>query len=380
MTSLLQEMGERALRLGVPFSVQLDLTYRCNEQCVHCYLDHEDYGEMSTVEIKHLLAEMADAGVFILTLSGGEIFLRKDFFEILEYARSLTFCIKLKTNALLIREAQAARLRELGVQSVQISIYSHRPEVHDSITKVRGSLDRSIRAIRFLKSQGLRVILANVLMTENMQDYRGVRELAHSLGAEYTLDPTITPKMDGDREILNLNAGEPALRRLFRDELFVDNAEEFCMPPPPTDPESLTALPCSAGHSSCYISPYGEFYPCVQFPLSCGNVRQQRFIDIWRNSERLKEVRSVRLKDLSGCSQCVHGSTCTRCPGLAFLEGNMRGPSTADCEKSFARTGIPSVNLLAKKEARSTARLVQIQLVPAVTGSRLADPPVAAAV
>jgi AdoMet-dependent heme synthase len=373
MTALMHEMSERALRLGVPFSAQLDLTYRCNEQCVHCYLDHEDHGEMTTAEIKHLLKEMAEAGVFILTLSGGEIFLRKDFFEILECARALTFCVKLKTNAVLIREAQAARLRDLGVQSVQISIYSHRPEVHDAITKVPGSLQRSIKAIRFLKSQGLKVILANVLMTDNMQDYHGVRTLAEELGAEYTLDPTITPMMDGDRSTLDLNAGESALRELFRDEFFVGNAEEFCALPPAPDAESLSALPCSAGHTACYVSPYGEFYPCVQFPLSCGNVRQQRFIDIWRNSEQLKEVRSIRLKDLSSCSQCAHGSTCTRCPGLAFMEGNMRGPSTADCEKSFARTGIPSVNLLAKKEKPTTPRLVQIQLVPAITGTRLSS-------
>jgi len=373
MSALMLEMSERALRLGVPFSAQLDLTYRCNEQCVHCYLDHDDHGEMTTVEIKHLLTEMAEAGVFILTLSGGEIFLRKDFFEILEHARALTFCIKLKTNAVLIREAQAARLRDLGVQSVQISIYSHRPEVHDAITKVKGSLQRSIKAIRFLKSQGLKVILANVLMTENMQDYHGVRDLAAELGAEYTLDPTITPMMDGDRSVLDLNAGESALRELFRDEYFVGDAEEFCAPPPAPDANSLQSLPCSAGHTACYVSPYGEFYPCVQFPLSCGNVRQQRFIDIWRNSEQLKEVRSIRLKDVSGCSQCAHGSTCTRCPGLAFMEGNMRGPSTQDCEKSYARTGIPSVNLLAKKEKASAPRLVQIQLVPAITGNRLSS-------
>jgi hypothetical protein len=100
-------------------------------------------------------------------------------------------------------------------------------------------------------------------------------------------------------------------------------------------------------------------------------VRQQRFIDIWRNSPQLKEVRSIRLRDLSSCSHCAHGSTCTRCPGLAFMEGNMRGPSTEDCEKSFARIGIPSVNLLAKKDQTSRPRLVQIQLVPAITGSRL---------
>ena len=371
MSSIMQEISDRALRLGVPFSVQLDLTYRCNEQCVHCYLDHDDHGEMTTVEIKHLLKEMAEAGVFILTLSGGEIFMRKDFFEILEYARSLTFCIKLKTNAVLIRETQAARLRDLGVESIQISIYSHRPEVHDAITKVPGSLRRSVNAIRFLRAQGLKVVVANVLMTENMQDYHGVRALADEIDAKYTLDPTITPKMDGDRSILDLNAGESALRRLFRDEAFVGNADKFCAPPPVPDEDSMKALPCSAGHTACYVSPYGEFYPCVQFPLSCGNVRQQRFIDIWRNSEQLKEVRSIRLRDLSNCSQCAHGSTCTRCPGLAFMEGNMRGPSTADCEKSFARTGIPSANLLAKKQNASIPRLVQIQLVPAIKGSRL---------
>jgi radical SAM protein with 4Fe4S-binding SPASM domain len=382
MSSLMQEMGDRARRLGVPFSVQLDLTYRCNEQCVHCYLDHDDHGEMTTAEIRHLLKEMADAGVFILTLSGGEIFLRKDFFEILEYARALTFCIKLKTNAVLIGEAQAARLRHLGVESIQISIYSHRPEVHDAITKVRGSLRRSIRAIRFLKSQGLKVVIANVLMTENKQDYRGVQELANELGTESTLDPTITPKMDGDRSILDLNAGESALRNLFRDKGLVGNPDEFCAPPTALDEESMESLPCSAGHTACYVSPYGEFYPCVQFPLSCGNVRQQRFIDIWRDSEQLKEVRSIRLRDLSSCSQCAHGSSCTRCPGLAFMEGNMRGPSTADCEKSFARTGVPSANLLAKRQNASTPgevpKLVQIQIVPAITGSRLSGMDVSA--
>src|SRR5208282_1040152 len=160
MSTLMEEMNERAQKAGVPLSVQLDLTYRCNERCVHCYLDHEDHGEMTTSEIKDLLKELAGAGVFFLTLSGGEIMLRQDFFEILEHARALTFCVKLKTNAILIREREAQRIRALGVDSIQVSIYSHRPEVHDAITKVPGSLARSLAAIRFLKSQGLKVTVA----------------------------------------------------------------------------------------------------------------------------------------------------------------------------------------------------------------------------
>ena len=366
MSALLQEMTAKAQRLNIPFSVQLDLTYRCNERCVHCYLDHDDHGEMTTAEIKHLLEEMAEAGVFILTLSGGEIFLRKDFFDLLEHARRLMFCVKLKTNAVLIREREAARLRDLGVESVQISIYSHRPEVHDGITLIPGSLKRSIDAIRFLKSQGLKVIIANVLMTQNMQDYPGVRALAAELGVECTLDPTITPMMDGNRSVLDLAVDQGTLRQVFRDAALVGDVDEFCAIPAEAGENELESTPCSAGHTACYVSPYGEVFPCVQFPLPTGNVRQQRFVDIWRNSDQMNEVRSIRLKDLTTCPSCTHVGSCTRCPGLAFLEGNMHGPSSQDCEKSFARTGIPSANMLAKKDAAARARhnLVQIRTLP----------------
>jgi len=364
MSGLLEELTAKALRRNVPISVQMDLTYRCNERCVHCYLDHDDHGEMTTAEIKRVMDEMAEAGVFILTFSGGEIFLRKDFFEILEYARlERQFCVKLKTNAIMIREREAARLREIGVESIQISIYSHRPEVHDAITLVPGSLKRSIDAARFLKSQGLRVIFANVLMVQNMQDYRGVRALAEELGVECTLDPTITPMMDGDRSVLSLNIDHNALREVFRDQSLVGDVDEFCAVADPADENSLAALPCSAGHTACYVSPYGDVFPCVQFPLPTGNVRTQRFLDIWRHSDRMNEVRSIRLKDLTTCTSCSHVGSCTRCPGLAFMEGNMRGPSSQDCEKSFARTGVPSANMLAKK--RAAANLVQIRVLPA---------------
>jgi len=364
MSHLVTEMTAKALDLGIPLSVQLDLTYRCNERCVHCYLDHHDHGEMTTAEIKDLLDQMAEAGVFYLTISGGEIMMRRDFFAILEHARARTFCIKLKTNGILIGEREADRLKSLGVESVQVSIYSHRPEIHDAITKLPGSLKQSIQAIRRLRARGLRVILANVLMTRNAMDYPGVQELARELDAQFIMDPTVTPMMDGDRSILDLNVDEGALREVFQNGALVGNVEEFCAPPQGPDDEALDSLPCSAGHTACYVSPYGDVYPCVQFPLPCGNVRRTKFADIWRHSPQLNEVRSITLRDMPSCSKCFHGATCTRCPGLAFMEGDMRGPSYQDCEKSYARTGIPSENLKARKaspEPYHSLRLVQIQ-------------------
>jgi radical SAM protein with 4Fe4S-binding SPASM domain len=366
--SLMADLNQRALLHGIPLSVHLDVTYSCNERCEHCYLDHTGDGEMTTAEIKNVLDQLAAAGVFFLAISGGEPLVRPDCFEIIEYARDLGFNVKLKTNAVLIREKQARRLRELNVEQVQISLYSHRAEIHDGISKLPGSLKRTIAAVRLLRAHGLKVTLANVLMKANHQDSEGVRLLATEVGAHYTLDPTITPMMNGDTSILRLRLPADQLRSVFQDSNLVGNVEEFCAPPAPVDDGAREGYPCSAGHTACYVSPRGEVFPCVQFPISCGSLREQTFLDIWKNSPQLHEVRSIRGKDLTTCSSCSHLGSCTRCPGLAWTEGNMRGPSSVDCEKSFIRTGIVTAGMTSRgisANAISVAPngLVQIQIL-----------------
>ncbi|MFY9905581.1 MAG: radical SAM protein, partial [Terriglobales bacterium] len=316
--SLMTEVGQKAFNLGVPIAVHMDVTYRCNERCVHCYLDHDDHGEMTTEEIKGVLDQLAEAGVFFLTFSGGEVFMRRDFFELVEHARRLMFNVKIKTNAVMIHEEEARRIRALGVDTIQISVYSHRPEVHDAITKLPHSFERTVRSIRFLREQGLRVTIANVLMTANYSDHSGVQQLAADLDAQYTLDPTITPMMDGDTSVLGLRIPGEELKQVFSNPALVENQEEFCAPPKAPSEEDLEGYSCSAGHSFCYISPYGDVFPCVQFPLPTGNVRQQKFLDIWNFSPQMQEVRSVQAKHLTVCSSCSHVSSCSRCPGLAY--------------------------------------------------------------
>lgn len=368
--TLMAELIQKASALGVPLTVHVDLTYRCNERCEHCYLEHDDKGEMSYEELSTLFGQLADAGVFFLTLSGGEPMLRRDFWDIVARARELQFNVKLKTNAVLIREAEARRLRALGVEQMQISVYSHRPEIHDAITKLPGSLRRTVEGIRALRAAGLKVCVANVMMRSNLEDRTGVVTLARELGATYSADPTVTPMMSGDRGVLDLRIDGTELVSLFRDKDLVGDPDSFCAPPPPVGDDERNALPCSAGHSSCYVSPYGDLYPCVQFPLPSGNVRRQSFLDIWRHSRELGEVRSIRARDLPVCSSCSHMGTCTRCPGLAWTEGNMRGPSSADCEKSFYRTGIPSANMLARGLMTFPAGIAESALASFAPGAR----------
>jgi MoaA/NifB/PqqE/SkfB family radical SAM enzyme len=281
MSGLMREMGAKALRLGLPLSVHLDLTYRCNERCVHCYLDHEDHGEMSTAEILDLLDQLAEAGVFFLILSGGEIFLRKDLFEIVEYARKLQFSVKLKTNAVLLREASARRIAALGVQMVQISVYSHRPEVHDKITKVRGSLKRTIEGARLLRANGVRVQFANVLMKHNASDYPQVQALAAEMGVGYNLDATITPMMDGDRSIVDLNITPEELEQVYREPALSVTMSRSSAPRPagPLEPARRlrTRCPAAPGTPRATSRPMETCCPACSSRCKSGNVRKQRF-------------------------------------------------------------------------------------------------------
>jgi AdoMet-dependent heme synthase len=340
--SLMERLNAKAGELGVPWSVQLDITWKCNERCVHCYVDssHEAGGELTTGEIKNILKQLADAGTLFLTISGGEPLVRADCFEILAYARSQSFNIKLKTNGTMIGPGEAANLRRLGIEQIQISIYSHRDQVHDAITRLPGSLRKSLRAIRLLREHGLKVSITDVLMGQNFQDFPHVRALATELATSFTIDPTLTPGLDGDKSVLQHSISAEQFRELLISESIAGKLDEFCLVSPSLHDTTLDAFPCSAGHTACYISPCGEVLPCVQFPVVCGNLRERSFGAIWLGSAALKEIRSVLMRDLPTCSKCVHAASCTRCPGLAYMEGDLRGASAAGCARCFARTGI----------------------------------------
>lgn len=374
-----------------PLSVHFDLTYRCNERCVHCYLDHDDHGELTTAECLKVLDDLARSGALFLTFSGGEIFLRPDLYEILAAARRLHFDISLKTNALLVTPERAARLREFGIRRVQISVYSDIPAVHDAITKVPGSLQRTLAAIPILLEHGLLVKLACPLMQENLMAYRGVMALAEKLGIPYILDLTITPMMDGSGGPLAHRAPVSSLLPVLQDPLL-----QACKPQPRAQAasavhasppvlgsavssgiESLAYedLPCSAGHNSCYISPYGDVFPCVQLPQAAGNLRREKFDEIWYRAPQLERLRAIRESQLPICSRCEIRSYCERCPGLALMEGGdllgayERACALAEEKARLAGVAAPLSALHREREIASFQAAPQAEFASLARGS-----------
>jgi len=128
--------------------------------------------------------------------------------------------------------------------------------------------------------------------------------------------PTITPMRMGVHRSALAHFSKD-LHSISQPEL-VGRCEEFCAPPAPVDDSVMNRPASSAGHTACYVSPYGDVYPCVQFPLPCGNVRQD-VLDIWRKLYTMRKYRSIRARDLPVALTCPTRHLHT-CPGLAYME------------------------------------------------------------
>jgi radical SAM protein with 4Fe4S-binding SPASM domain len=347
MPDLTDWLFQKSVGRHIPLSVHIDLTMRCNERCIHCYRVIERRPELTTDELKALLDDVARAGTLYLTFSGGEIFLRKDLFELIAHARRLHFDVRLKSNALLITREKATRLRALAVRQVDISIYSADPAVHDWVTKVPGSLERSLEGAALLRDAGVTVKLNCPLMKQNVGRYKEIRALAERLGVLCGFDPMITAKNDGDTSPVNLRITRKDLMQVLQDPaLNPDLGKPEACAASSVRPD-LDDIPCGASHNACYISAYGDVMPCVAMPIACGNVRDEPFEDIWHRSPEMLRVRSIRIKDLHTCSACAASRFCTRCPGQALVEtGDLYGPSTANCEHALVTAQVAGSSVI----------------------------------
>jgi radical SAM protein with 4Fe4S-binding SPASM domain len=356
MSSVIEWLFEKTVSRRIPLSVHLDLTMRCNERCIHCYRVIEQRPELNTGELKALLGDIARAGTLYLTFSGGEVFLRKDLFELIEHARGLHFDVRLKSNALLVTQEKAARLRALGVRQVDISIYSADPAVHDWITKVPGSLERSLEGAALLRDAGVTVKLNCPLMKQNVGQYKDIRALAERLGILCGFDPMITARNDGDTSPVALRITRKDLMEVLRDPAMNPGLgkREACETPPVRG--DLDEIPCGAAHNACYVSAYGDVMPCVAMPITCGNVRDEPFAEIWHRSPNMLRVRAIRIRNLHTCSSCAASRFCSRCPGQALVEtGDLHGPSPANCEHALAAAQVAGSSVIPASMLRASS-------------------------
>lgn len=346
MSDILPTRGDSLLSLleaqsGQPLRAMIEISDRCNEVCVHCYQEQGTKGEMTTDQIKSVMDELAQIGVLVLTISGGEATLRPDFLELLRHARKRSFAIRLFTNGLTMTRALAAELHALAVHVVEISLYSHRPDVHDFITGVPRSFERTTAGIRYLAELGVDVHVKSPVLGVNETETNALRAFALSLGASsFAEDPgMLMPREGGDRGPERLARSQRAF------EASLASAPELLTAQPEgAKPKAAPQGPiCGAGHV-VHIEPNGELRPCTMLELKLGDAREGVAAARAHNAELLK-LRSIGWKDLHGCRSCDLAGACGRCYASALAEvGDALAPYPSACANARSiyrvRTGV----------------------------------------
>jgi len=321
---LLYHAEATAVKKRIPYNVIFEVTRRCNLDCTMCYVVSHDSAhpdELSTDEVKDVLDQLAAAGTLKLTFSGGEPFMRPDFLDLVEYARTLAFSIDILTNGTLIGPQTVQRLKELAVWQVSISLLGARSETHDGITGKSGSFSRAVQALRLLKEAGIKPRIKTLVMKRNFDEYPDIIAMAKQMGIPYSLDPTVSSRNDGNLDTLDLNLSENQFKALINNPSLGPRSLSFNGEDLQSSrKERLEGYLCKAGISFCDISWNGDVLPCMQYQQSAGNVRKQRFIDIWRESPLFIMLRNARRHDLPECKDCELLPLCFRCPATAFLE------------------------------------------------------------
>lgn len=310
---------------GRLMSVCLELTYRCNERCIHCYIDDRINAddEMRFVDYELIIDELTEMGCLSLLITGGEPTLHPDFLDIVRYAKKKRMLVNIYTNGLAVTGDLLDELIELQPNSISFSFYGGTASVHDGITGVPGSFEKSIGTLLLAKARGIDVFIKTVLMKQNIHDYENLLKLAKYL--DVAVESTMS--------VMWSHSGIPADRfRLMDIEAYkyAMRLEQKYASKVIDETSVKSDYICGCGRSALSINPYGSVYPCNAYPYSIGHIYEKSIGDIWNRSEELERIRSLTFKDLgSECTECGQREWCTLCLGSAIRE-NGRAAKCAD--------------------------------------------------
>ena len=337
-----QRVHEQASSQQRVIKAQLELTYRCNLHCRHCYTDpynSKEYfpRELTLEEIHRLLADMHQIGIVWLNLTGGDIFMHPQFFEIYEAAYRKGFLLQLYTNGTLFTKAVIERLQQMPPFTIDISCHSVTEEPFDWFTQVPGSFRAFTRGLELLRESGLPFTLKTKAMNWNRDEIPAIRQFVQSLGQEFGFTTSLSPRLNGDLSSLSYRAAPNDVLALHGDRLETEGDEERCrrsadLFAPTTD----RLYRCGCGSDTIHINAWGELGTCtLQYErrLSLRTHPLSVAIEIL-----FRDIRELRYQGESPCRTCNIHTFCDKKPSDARWEsGAAEAPIPYDCDVALAR-------------------------------------------
>ena len=336
-----RRVHERSSEKSRVIKAQLELTYRCNLHCRHCYTDPFNADEffpreLSLGEILRILEDLREVGVIWLNLTGGDIFMHPHFFEIYEAAASKGFLLQLYTNGTLFTKGVVERLRQTPPFSIDISCHSVSEDSFDWFTQVPGSFRAFIRGLELLRAAGLPFTLKTKAMNWNKDEMPAIKHFVESYGRAFGFTHSLSPRLNGDLGPLAYRLPPNDVIALERG-LKTDEEEAAC--PATADSQSPATdrlFRCGCGTNTIHISAWGELGTCtLQYERRLSLREQALPVAI----ERLfQEVREMRYGGDSPCRACHVYTWCEKKPSDARWEcGDAEAPIAYDCDVAVGR-------------------------------------------
>lgn len=335
-------------KVGGITSVMFELTYNCSERCIHCYNEgatrnDSEYStrgnrtELTLEDYKQVIDNLNNQGLIKVCLTGGDPFSKPFAWEIIEYLYQKEIAFDVFTNGQRIVN-DVERLANYYPRLVGVSIYSGVPEVHDYITRVHGSWERSMSVIRQLSALAVPMNLKCCVMRPNVKSYYMVADIARQYGAVPQFEINITDSIEGDRcasKYLRMTPDQ--LEIVLRD----DNIPLYVGKEAPNyggQKKVMSKNPCGAGDNSLCITPEGNVIPCCAFHTLFGNIKEKNILDIIKSSRERGYWLNLSLNDYEECGKYDYCAYCNLCPGNNFIEhGNPLKASEVNCSMAKSR-------------------------------------------
>lgn len=296
-------------------SLHIEIANECNERCVHCYIPHEYKTKIIDSDLFYrILEEGRELNIINVTLSGGEPLLHKDFIKFLVKCRELDLSVNILTNLTLLTDEIISEMKKNPLLCVQTSIYSMDSSLHDSITKVRGSFEKTKNGLLKLKEAGIPLQISCPIIKQNKDSFADVIEWGNKNNIAVATDYVIFAAYDHSNCNLANRLSLTEVGQAFDKQISKEYINALCNLAETKTRFTKKDPICSICRYYICVSAEGNVFPCIGWQTNIiGDLNKQTLKTIWESSNDIKMLRQIKLEDFPKCVECNNRGYCTVC-------------------------------------------------------------------
>lgn len=288
---------------NIATTLHIEITNSCNLKCIHCFHDEKN-NHISLDDFIKLFESLKNSQILYVNLTGGEIGTVPYWKEIIKLAKRNGLLVAMISNFTLFDYEDADFIINENIYKIKTSIYSYRPEIHDKITGVVGSFEKTMNILKYLAKNNIKVNVNSLIMKNNINDIEETIKMVKDLNLKTIIDYKIYPSRSNTKDIRPLMIDREDCKHLVEKGILSRQAKNKC----------------GACRHRLRINQNGEIYCCEFLNISLGNIKTDNVIEIL-NSEKTREIiKKIDEFVPDKCKSCKLDEYCTRCPALVWNE------------------------------------------------------------